>query len=69
MRGIIRFAEDAGDFSVTGNSFKSGIDGTSCVIRASNKILSGFEVVGNAYERNKSVVCDYVDGGFNNFQP
>jgi hypothetical protein len=69
MRGIIRFAEDAGDFSVTGNSFKSGIDGTSCVIRASNKVLSGFEVVGNAYERNKSVVCDYVDGGFNNFQP
>jgi hypothetical protein len=64
---VIRFAKPAGDFAISGNTFKPG--GSDRVIIGANGIpLSGFEVQANAYQRNATLISDYIDGGFNTIQ-
>lgn len=64
---VIRFTKPAGDFAITGNTFKPGGSGR-CIVWAKDSRLSGFEVQGNAYQRNANLISEFKDGGFNTIQ-
>ncbi len=71
IRGAIRFSQDAHDFSIVGNSFKTNNPMVDNVIRVhhSSIQISGFEVIGNVFERNRTLFGPaWLDGGYNNIQ-
>jgi parallel beta-helix repeat protein len=70
-RGCLRFATNANDFAIGGNTFISGLQGCATMIRvaSSNVRISGFEVHGNAFQRNRTLFTPaFTDGGFNSIQ-
>jgi hypothetical protein len=66
---VILFTKPAGDFSITGNTFKPGGRGRR-IIWANGNRVTGFEVHGNAYQRNSTLIGGVLenDDSFNTFQ-
>lgn len=64
---VVLFTKSAGDFSITGNTFKPGGRNRQ-IIWANDQRLSGFEVMGNAYQRNSVLMAGFIGGGFNSIQ-
>lgn len=66
---VILFTKPAGDFSITGNTFKPG-GSDRRIIWANGNHVTGFEVHGNAYQRNSTLIGGIIDNddSFNTFQ-
>lgn len=65
-RSVIVFSEKARDFSLVGNTFLPGIDGAINIVKADGVEISGFQIIGNAFDRSKTLIPNtYVDMGHN----